>query len=130
MTITSGSKQSNRLPSAQAGRRDSLSFAVREFFKKADNRVMRLLNEHGKRKPSIRRPHPPIKLTGDESFEELIMVARDYDAKEFFAYKRLIPKASLRFHYRVVAKVYRTGRDAIIGVGIKLYRVLKKVSKS
>ena len=99
---------------------------TRQLFNKFDDKIMRFFNEKGKKKQPVKRNHPQILLKGDESYSDLLNIAREYDVKEFFAYKRTASNSPLRPHYRVAAKIYRTSRDGTLHIGSKLYRKTRK----
>lgn len=122
-------RPTSRLSSQKRPKESTLS-KVRVFFNRADGRIMRFFDEHGRKRQPKCHHHPSVVFTGVETFEQLISIADDYDAKEFFAYRRVIPKNYLRFHYRIVAKVYRTSRDALVWTVIKTHKLVIKVIRS
>ena len=130
MTQSSDDRQPVKRSYTQKRHKERFVVKMRDLLKKVDNKVMRFLDTRGKKKPSPRHVHPSIELNGGESFKDMLLIAKKYDAKDFFALKRVIPKSSLRFHYRIVAKVYRTSRDMFYWVGIMACLAAKKVANN
>lgn len=102
----------------------------RELFNKVDNKIMHFFTEYGKKKQPVRHTHPKITLTGHESYKDLVDIARTYDIKEFFALKRTIPRSSLRIHYRLVAKTYRTSRDTFLRTEARVRHVIHVLKRA
>lgn len=110
----------------QLNHNESAGALARKLLNKADNKIMYHFNEHGKRRPPVWRAHPQIFLQGNESYQELINSAKKYDIKAFFVLKRKVNKSSLRLHYRIAAKLYRTLRGGLRYTSSGVYRKLKK----
>jgi hypothetical protein len=102
----------------------------RELFDKVDSKIMRFFTEHGKKKQSAHHTHPEIVLTGHESYKGLVDIAKTYDIKEFFALKRTIPRSSLRIHYRLVAKTYRTSRDIFLRAEARVRHIIHVLKRA
>lgn len=104
---------------------DTVGALARKLFHKIDNKIMYQFNERGKKKPSSGRTHPQILLTGKESYNDLLNIAKKSDAEDFFSLRRKISKNQLRPHYRIAAKAYRTSRDGLLYTGARVYRKVK-----
>lgn len=96
---------------------------ARHLFHEIDKKIMWQLTWRGQKKKKIRHSRSEIKLTGHESYSQLLDVARIYDAQELFLYKSRLSKSSLRLHYRIAAKTYRVGRDSILRTGGLIHKI-------
>lgn len=95
--------------------------ALKQLYRSIDNKIMRTLTERGQRKKERPSSHPSIHTNEDMDYRALIRVAREYDTKEFFTYKKRLYKHNLKPGYRIVAKSYRVMRDGSLMSIKKLY---------
>lgn len=108
-------------------RSEMIGSLARRLFHEIDKKIMLHLTRNGQKKRKTRRPSLKINLNGDESYGQLLDVAKIYDVQEFFAYKSKLSNNSLRIHYRIIAKLYRVVRDAMLYVVGSVRRVKKAI---
>lgn len=111
----------------QLSRNEVVGVLARRLFQEVDKKIMRWLTRRGQKKQQIRRPRLKITLVGNESYGQLLDVAKRYDAQEFFSYKYRLSKNSLRIHYRITAKSYRVGRDGMLYVGSRIRKMISRM---
>lgn len=92
-----------------------------------DSRIMRLFNKKGYRRNPKTGPLPVMGVRAtahDAAIQELLQLARQYDAKAFFRLNTA--KADMKIHYRLAAKAYRSSRDLTVGLMRGSYRLYRK----
>lgn len=108
-------------------RSETISSLARRLFHEIDKKIMLQLTRNGQKKPKVHRPSLKIDLNGDESYKQLIEVAKMYDIQEFFIYRSKLSNNQLRIHYRIIAKLYRVVRDSMLYLGNSVHSRVKKV---
>ncbi|QQS20178.1 hypothetical protein IPL85_01860 [Candidatus Saccharibacteria bacterium] len=103
---------------------DRTTILVRKLYNKIDNKIMNHINTHGTRKKIDIKVHPKITLDEALPLNKLHAIAIGYDIDEFFTYHSKKQAHPLKLHYRVGAKIYRSGRDGSFAM---IRRTLGKV---
>jgi hypothetical protein len=91
-------------------KRDSLKGQAKNLYVSTDNAIMRMFDKRGyAKKTRPLKAKLPSADFGSLSREELLTIARIYDAEQAFQYRS--SRENMRPHYRVASKLYRTTRN-------------------
>ncbi|PKL31191.1 hypothetical protein CVV43_03495 [Candidatus Saccharibacteria bacterium HGW-Saccharibacteria-1] len=105
---------------------ESIRTLARKLFHKTDDKIMTTFNRKGQKVKKVHQLSPPIRLSGDESYAQLLEAAKKYDTQEFFVYKSKVSKNSLKLNYRIIAKLYRIMRGFAFGIFGAISKLRKK----
>ena len=109
--------------------RQGLGSLLRQLYNTVDNSIMTTINTRGTAQNVRRQPHPKLFISDTDTSAQLLEKISEYDVKNFFAYRPKSPKNHLKLQYRIVAKAYRTSRDAVHGLASKGSRGLRRLKK-
>lgn len=96
-----------------------------QLYRSLDNRVMHTLTERGKRSETTKRHFTPIRVLADAPLSTLQTEALLYDVHEYFSMEGEKQLSTLKPHYRVAAKVYRSVRDTAEKTARKLLKITR-----
>ena len=98
---------------------------LKNLYVNVDGWVIRRLDARGyARKTRIKQVAFPRLDLRAASSDELLKIARTYDAKKYFQYHER--REGMKLHYRLVSKAYRTTRNVSKGGLKKVYRLTRR----
>ena len=109
--------------------RQSVGSLLRQLYNTVDNSIMTTINTRGAVHNVRKKPHPRLLVSESDTAARLLAKIHEYDARNFFVYKPRLSKSHLRLQYRIAAKAYRTGRDAVHGLASKGSRGMRRLRR-
>ncbi len=112
---------------AELANQQGLKRQIKSVYRNLDNKIMRSIDQRGYTKTFKTLTRFPVISASVRGKEDLIKIARLYDADNYFHYYP--GRESMRLRYRLTGKLYRTTRNVAEKSAKRSYQIVKRTKK-